>query len=138
MKGFTNVLFCVLLVVVGGWGVIGMQEGQKLYQQHQRSTADLRVISVERDNLATQVSDLEAKLADVSDGFDNAQLVIADTGKELAMANSTIGDLRLDVERKAVELESVRRAQKRLADDYKSICDTVDRLRAERDALAAQ
>ena len=39
MKVFTSFLFSALLVVVGGWTVVGMQEGQKAYQQHQQSLA---------------------------------------------------------------------------------------------------
>ena len=138
MKVFTSFMFSLLLVVVGGWTVVGMQEGQKAYQQHQQSLSSLRAVSAERDHLASQATDLEAKLVDVSEQLGNEQLAVRDTTRELGMANATIADLRIDVRNRTSELANARAAQQRLADEFRTICETVDRLQAERAELAAK
>jgi hypothetical protein len=127
MKVFTSFLFSALLVVVGGWTVVGMQEGQKAYELHQRSAADLRVVSAERNELADKATGFEARLAQVTEQFLGAQRIIADMGEQLTLAKSQIS-----------ELEAIRIDHKRLVRDYESMCQTLDRLRTEHSVLAAQ
>jgi len=137
MKGFTNVLFSLLLVVVGGWTVVGMQEGQKAYELHQRTAADLRVVSAERDAMADKATGFEARLAQVTEQFLGAQRIIADMGDQLTVAKAQIGSLKADVDGKAVELDCVRADKLALQNELRSISDIVERLQAER-ALAAK
>jgi hypothetical protein len=137
MKGFTSLLFSLLLVVVGGWGVVGMQEGQKAYQQHLRAGADLRVISAERDHFAALATGFEAKLAQSNEQFLGAQRIIADMGEQLTWHKAQAGKLLADVEGKAVELDCVRLDKKTLQDELRTISDVVERLQAER-AIAAK
>jgi hypothetical protein len=138
MKGFTNVLLSLLLVVVGGWIVVGMQEGQKLYQQHLQDAADIRAVKAERDRYSALADEVQVELRDAKEQFAGAQRIIADMGDQLTLAKSQIGTLLADGERKDREITAARADQKRLGDDYKSLCEALDRLRAERDVLAAQ
>jgi len=130
-------LFSLLLVVVGGWVVVGMQEGQKAYELHQRSAADLRVVSAERDALADKATGFESRLAQVTEQFLGAQRIIADMGEQLTWHKAQTGKLLADVESKDVSLKCVRADNQVLQDELRSISGIVERLQAER-VLAAK